>query len=215
MKIQTQLIGRPVNSGQLQKKQRGASLIIALIALASMTIAGIALMRSVDTTNLIAGNLAFRQAALHASDLGVEAAFNDLGSIPLEANWPTGCATGSCNYYASMCATDIDQGTGTKGVPTVIDWANVSATANSPVNGAYNVKYVVDRLCNAPLAQCNGTVPVTDIAGKCYAGDTTGVGTKKAGGVVFTGAVEVYYRVTVRVEGPRGTVSMVQALVSR
>lgn len=209
------LVNRPTYSGQSLRKQRGASLFIALIALVSMTLAGIALVRSVDTSNLIAGNLAFRQAALHATDLGIEAAFNELGTIPLEANWPSGCTAGRCNYYPSMCATDMDLGTGTKGVPTVIDWANVPVTPNSPVNGNYNVKYVIDRLCNAPLPLCNGIVPVTDIAGKCYAGDTTGIGTKKAGGVVFSGATAVYYRVTVRVEGPRKTTSMVQALISR
>jgi hypothetical protein len=55
-------------------RQRGSALFIALISLVTMTLAGIALVRSVDTINLISGNFSFRQAALHASDLGVEAA---------------------------------------------------------------------------------------------------------------------------------------------
>lgn len=183
-------------------KQRGAALFIALIALVSMTLAGIALVRSVDTSNLIAGNLAFRQAALHASDAGVEKAFDALGTIvatSLDANYPGGCAAGACNYYPTLQAAD------TKGVPTVIVWSAVPSTT---VNSDYNVKYVIDRLCNGP-------VPVTDISGKCYADAITGAGTKKAGGIVFSGTQAVYYRVTVRVEGPRNTTIMVQAILSR
>lgn len=186
----------------LALKQRGAALFIALIALVSMTLAGIALVRSVDTSNLIAGNLAFRQAALHASDTGVETAFDALGTIvttSLDANWPTGCADGACNYYPTIQATDA------KGVPTVISWEDVPASA---VDASYNVKYVIDRLCNGP-------VPVTDIAGNCYADALVSGGTKKSGGIVFSGSQAVYYRVTVRVEGPRNTVSMVQVILSR
>lgn len=183
-------------------KQRGVALFIALIALVSMSIAGIALVRSVDTANLIAGNLAFRQAGLHASDVGVENAFNDLATIigsSQDANWPSGCATGACKYYPTRQATNA------KDVPTVAgDWSTVPAIA---VND-YNVKYVIDRLCEGPT-------PVTDIAGKCFADTLTGGGTKKSGGTVFSGTQTVYYRVTVRVEGPRNTVSMVQVLLSR
>jgi type IV pilus assembly protein PilX len=199
MNFQTHSINVSAHAGPLKQKQRGVALFIALIALVSMTIAGIALVRSVDTSNLIAGNLAFRQAALHVSDVGVENAFNALGTIALEANWPGGCTPGACNYYPTMQATD------TKGVPTAIVWANVPSTT---VNGSYNVKYVIDRLCSGPT-------PVTDIAGKCYADAVVGGGTKKAGGIVFSGAQAVYYRVTVRVEGPRNTTSMIQALLAR
>lgn len=182
--------------------QRGAALFIALIALVAMTLAGIALVRSVDTANLIAGNFAFRQAALHASDVGVEAALNALDTIvttSLDANYPSGCAAGACNYYPTM------QGTDANGVPTAINWSNVPSTT---VNTDYNVQYVIDRLCQGPA-------PVTDITGKCYADQQMGVGSKKAGAAVFTSTQAVYYRVTVRVAGPRNTISMVQALLSR
>ena len=57
------------------RAQSGIVLIIALIILIAMTIAGIAMIRSVDLTNIIAGNLAFKQAATHSGDTGVETAF--------------------------------------------------------------------------------------------------------------------------------------------
>ena len=71
-------------------KQRGVVLFIALIVLAAMSLAGIGMLRSVDTGNLIAGNLAFKQATLNASDLGIETGFQWLltqaGTTALDAN---------------------------------------------------------------------------------------------------------------------------------
>ena len=70
----------------LPRAQGGIVLLIALIILIAMTIAGIALLRSVDISNIIAGNLAFKQAATHAGDIGVERALafletNKVGSF--------------------------------------------------------------------------------------------------------------------------------------
>lgn len=191
-------------------KQRGASLFIALIALVSMTLAGIAMVRSVDTTNVIAGNMAFRQSALHTTDVGIEAAVDALAGITgtaLESRFPTGCNVGECNYYPAGQVNDTIQATDANGVPTMINWALVPTTT---VNIGYSVQFVIDRLCKGPA-------PVTDIIGKCYASSTAsgGGGTKKAGGIAFTSAQTVYYRITARVSGPRNTVSFAQTIVSR
>jgi Tfp pilus assembly protein PilX len=186
-------------------RQRGSALFIALITLVTMSLAGIALVRSVDTSNLIAGNLAFRQAALQATDAGVETAVNELSTIATssqDSNYPSGCATGACNYYPLMQSTD------SRGVPTVIDWDTVpSATVNTD----YAVQYVIDRLCT-------GTAPVTNITENCLsesATTTSTAGTQKVGGTKFTSSQMVYYRVSVRATGPRNTVSMVQVILGR
>jgi type IV pilus assembly protein PilX len=62
------------NRPQTLSAQRGVIMIIALIVLVAMTLGGIAMVRSVYTTNLIAGNLAFRESAVSSGDTGVEAA---------------------------------------------------------------------------------------------------------------------------------------------
>lgn len=183
-------------------KQRGVSLIIALIALISMTLAGLALIRAVDTSNVISGNLSFRQASLHATDVGVETALTTLDTIvatSLDANYPASCATGACNYYPTM------QTVNTAGIPTVVNWNVVPGTT---LNSSYTVQYVIDRLCDGPA-------PVTDVTGKCMHTTETSVGSKKAGAVSFTSAQQVYYRATVRVVGPRNAISIVQALYAR
>lgn len=187
-----------------RRKQRGASLIIALIALVAMTMAGLALIRAVDTTNVIAGNLAFRQAALHTTDVGVEMAFAALGTIistSLDANYPSGCASGACNYYPTQQAVAVNSA----GVPTIINWNTVPTTT---VDSSYTVQYVIDRLCVGPA-------PVTDITAKCMHTTSTSVGSKKAGAASFSSAQQVYYRATTRVVGPRNTVSIVQTLYAR
>lgn len=186
-------------------RQSGMSLFIAMIALLALSLAGIALVRSVDTANVIAGNLAFRQGTLHASDVGIETAYSTLGTIvttSLDANYPGGCATGACNYYPTKQAA-VDA----RGIPTIINWANVPTIT---VNSSYSVKYVIDRLCT-------GVIPVTNINGQCSASPSSGAGSgsKKAGATVFTGGQLIYYRISVQVTGPRNTTSYVQALALR
>ena len=180
------------------------SLLLALIALIAMTLTGVALIRAVDTSNLIAGNFAFHNAALHASDVGVERAFSTLNALSagsLESAYPSGCSTG-CIYYPTKQTVDA------QGVPTNVNWDNVSGYV-LPTDSAYTVKYVIDRLCS-------GTLPITDIQKDCYAGSTSGstdvVNSKIAGAKKFSVATGVYFRVTIRVDGPRNTVNYVQSI---
>lgn len=191
-------------SARVRRKQRGVSLIIALISLVAMTLAGFALIRAVDTTNIISGNLAFRQGSLTVTDVGVENALTALDTIvttSLDANYPAGCAVGACNYYP-IRQIPVDAA----GVPTVIgDWSTVPSTT---VDASYSVQYVIDRLCDGPA-------PVTDVSAKCMRTTGSSAGSKKAGSVSFTSATQVYYRATVRVVGPRNSTSIVQAIYAR
>ena len=63
------------------RSQRGVILLIALIMLVAMTLAAIGMIRSVDTGSVIAGNMAFKQATLNASDAGTNAAFSALMAV--------------------------------------------------------------------------------------------------------------------------------------
>ena len=186
------------------RTQSGVALFIALISLVALSFAGLALMRSVDTTNVISGNLAFRQSTLHATDIGVEAALTSLNTIvttSIDANWPSSQSAGGYNYYP-IRQTSLDAA----GVPTGINWSLV--TKDYSVDSAYGVQYVIDRLCDGPA-------PVTDIATKCMRTTATTVGSNVIGKESFSGAGQVYYRATIRVLGPRNTVSMTQVLFAR
>lgn len=202
--------------GKLGGKQSGVVLIIALVVLVAMTLAAVALVRSVDTNTVIAGNLAFQQAAKHSSDAGVEAAIawlDDCGrthatcaSSVLESDSPTNgySATGSKAEQNPAAGQSWDA-----------FWTQTLAARAITLNGGARdgagnlVSYVIDRMCN-------NTGTVTSGA-SCVASPvvTEATGNEEEGGVVQLNAASVvYYRITVRVSGPRNTVSYVQAVVS-
>ena len=59
-------------------RQAGVVLMIALIVLVALAIGGIALVRSVGTTSVISGNLAFQQAATREGEVGTETAIRSI-----------------------------------------------------------------------------------------------------------------------------------------
>src|SRR5689334_24410707 len=63
-------------------RQSGVVLVIALIVLVAMTLVAIGTLRSVDTSNVVAGNLGFKQATLNGTDQVVETAYRYLAT-----NW--------------------------------------------------------------------------------------------------------------------------------
>ena len=196
--------------------QQGMVLFIALIVLVAMTLAGLALVRSVDTANVIAGNLAFKQSTLQAGDLGVEAAVTALptiiaGSVDTDLTPAASSTNPNYWYYASRRETDTygvptQKQAGAAGAATAIDWTQLPIAATTAGN---SVRIVIDRLCQGPP-------PVTDLLANCFAeAGVGGSGSQKAGASIFTATPTVYYRLTARVTGPRNTVSMVQAILSR
>lgn len=198
--------------------QQGMVLFIALIVLVAMTLAGLALVRSVDTANVIAGNLAFKQSTLQAGDLGVEAAVTALptiiaGSVDTDLTPAASSTNPNYWYYASRRETDTygvptQKQAGAVGAAAAIDWSQLPI-ATTTAGGSVRVQYVIDRLCRGPT-------PVTDLLASCFAdAGVGGSGSQKAGAAIFTATPTVYYRLTARVTGPRNTVSMVQAILSR
>lgn len=188
----------------LRARQRGAVLFIALIVLVAMSLAGIALIRGVDTTNLIAGNLAFKQNATHGGDWGIEQA-----RAWLQAQVATGLYNDvPGRYYASM-QTGVDF-TNTDPSKPDFDWAASAFNAGVDPAGNPEVRYVIHRMCD--LAGNPGSV-------NCVRTTTGGTSDSTKGGATYGGAAlpstsQIYYRITARVTGPRNTVSYVQAMVN-
>lgn len=184
-------------------RQRGAVLFIALIVLVAMSLTGIALIRGVDTANLIAGNLAFKQNATHGGDWGVEQARGWLQGQPaatLYADVP--------GVYSAAMQTSLDF-TGTDPSAPDFDW-DANSFNPGPDPAGNEVRYVVHRMCE--LAGNPGSVNCV----RTSLGGTTG-GTQ--GGATYGGAAlpstsQIYYRITARVTGPRNTVSYVQVMVN-
>ncbi|OYZ08643.1 MAG: hypothetical protein B7Y32_02005, partial [Methylophilales bacterium 16-45-7] len=81
--------------------QQGLVLFVALMALVVMSLASVALIRSVDTSSQITGNLAFKQSTSITSSYGLEAMADTIGSqlrIYATTNDPS-------NGYYAVCTT--------------------------------------------------------------------------------------------------------------
>lgn len=214
----------PVSPANYRPHQEGVVLFIALVVLVAMTMSGLALMRSTDTANVIAGNVAFKQAALQEADVGIEAAFLAL-SDPLAVGYiPNKNATATPRYYALMetPATNLRS----SGMPASVHEmkaddavdadADLYATANDGVGPSGNrVRYVIERLCGPVPA--TGEPPATpdEVLSNClvYTPASVSNSSQNSGRIKLNpiSLTTVYYRVTVRVDGPRNTLSITQA----
>lgn len=212
--------------------QRGVVLIVALIALVAMTMAGLALMRSVDTGLVIAGNLAFKQATTQGGDAGTETA---IGWLQANAGAGLDADIAASGYYATSkrlmgalpapgCDLTADA-TSANGV----NWLDENGAATNPGNAncnmtavavpgvsmaaGYTASYVINRMCELP-----GTPTTSVCASFMDSSSAPGSGSTKGGGhygsTPLSAGAREYYRITTRVLGPRGTVSFVQAIVA-
>jgi len=190
-----------------QTQQRGVVLFIALMALVVLALASVALVRSVDTSTLIAGNLAFTQSATTSADSGMESAIEWLSANAGSLNNDDEDA----GYYSFV---DDNPSSGTyldlMSDGTWEDNASAFATGTDITNGTdtsgNTVRYVIQRMCSATGA------PTTE---KCLFGppgedDSSHRSDNAASGSAST---TIMYRVTAKVTGPRNTVSYIQAFV--
>ncbi len=209
-------------------RQRGVVLFIALIALVAMSLAAVALIRSVDTSTLVAGNLAFKQAATTSGDSGPEGAIIWLMNTANAATsdpWTDPAHSFnndniSAGYYSSIntavpldlfadatWATNITApATGTSYDATgkeYFDTAHTKPTGNT-------VRYLIQRMCRTPNQVLS--------EGECLFSDTSEDNRSKrvlnygeAGGANSSIAGSPIYRITARIVGPKNTISHIQA----
>ena len=200
-------------------KQHGVILFFALISLLALMLAAVALVRSVDTSTLIAGNLAFRQAATTSGDAGTEAAMTWLAATDA-ANAAKNILTDTTHdfnndnavagYYSSVNpALSLTAASGTR-----IAWTDADSVGLAADSSGNSVRYVIQRMCRTPNvaiqnADCLFSGALQDNNGKniplpqevCK-----GAGCPAAG-------QSPQIRVTSRITGPRNTISYVQAFV--
>jgi len=180
-------------------RQQGVVLLVALIVLVALTLAGVALVRSVDTANLIAGNLSFHQSAIQAGERSTELAVTWLADPNNRPTLISPTPTPSAGYVADGIAQSPAPGP---------SWAGGLTPRAGGTDAAGNtVQYIIHRLCattGAPhLANCAREPASTNTGGS-----------QAAGGLASIGNNRVYYRVTTRIEGPRRTVAYIQTIVA-
>lgn len=179
-------------------KQKGLVLFIALIALVVMSLAAAALIRSVDSSVLVAGNLAFKQAATMLADTGIANSYTFISgasTTTLESD------TTADGYYPTLDDSMV--------LTSASNWDNTHSFTASNQSG-YETRYILQRMCRA-----TGPGDTTN----CLAGIGNALANSKGskGYGSYGGAAgssnAIVYRVTVRVTGPKNTASYLQAFV--
>lgn len=203
-----------------RQAERGLVLVLALIVLAALSLAAVGLMRGVFSSNRIAGNLASQQAAVQAADVGIERAVAWLeqqarattqAPAPAASTAPAVPSTAlHRTISAGMKYSAVSESPG-KNQTWESFWSQQVAAGrvNSlPTDANGNqVSFVIHRLCRAEGApdgaNCDASPDVR-----------AGEGSSKGNAPQVQAPSIVYYRITVRVQGPRNANSFIQAVVS-
>lgn len=192
-----------------RKRQEGVVLFVALIVLVVMALAGVAMVRQSGTGLSVAGNIAMRQSATSAGDLGTETA---------RAWWLTKTAAGALDndipaegYYSDWGPAGDPRRAGD---PSQYSWA--SAVLVTPDDGGGNaVSYIVERLCMNPNQ-------AFEAAAQLCVNSPNDNGNNRSGTtcadypnakVLCEKISSVHYRISTKVVGPKSTVSYIQVMV--
>lgn len=197
------------------KKQNGVTLFFAMIGLVVLLLAAAALVRTVDTASLIAGNLSFRMSATSAGDRGMETAMRWLNNrvVTAAAGAPVGSQAAIDAGIAATNSSIPVQGyySSTNEVANLFQantWTPGGAALNLGEDNGNTVRYVVERMCRRA-----NTAPTEQ---DCIYTEVDSGGSQLSGGNPRTPSPPknaLIFRITVRVEGPRNTVSYIQGFV--
>jgi type IV pilus assembly protein PilX len=215
---------RPCGAPSPAWSQRGIALMVVLIALVLMSLAAVGLVRTVDTGNLVVGNLAFKQSTTSAADGAAEVAINWL---QLNGTAATLLDNDTTNGYYATSLTELDvSGKSSNASRVLVDWdGNNCAYAaaesytlcitpsNPNSTNDYTTRYVITRVCittGAQNATGNGCAkPVSNVSDNAPKKGELKYGDDKR----FAAPPGPYYRIIVRSEGPRKTVSFTETYV--
>jgi hypothetical protein len=178
--------------------QRGVILLIAMVAVVALAFAGMSLVRVVATTTAIGNNVHARQQAMYAATVAFE---HDVVALVEDRVIDTTRDDPAHNYFASRQPAEDS-----RGVPrALLSAADYPAGASVIDAGdGFAVRHVVERLCALPGAASADTCTLSPPSVEAT------LGTPPPG----EPPREPGYRVTMRVEGPGGTVAYAQAMLS-
>lgn len=189
-------------------RQRGVVLIFSLIVLLILAIGAVALLRSVNSSLLSAGNLAFHRDLVNQAEQAVSNVMTEFKTNALPLGGVTTVSMPAANYSATTLPTNA------QGVPTALldntAFAAVGSAANDIIpspTSQVKIRYVIDRLC----------APLTVIASSPTCVQSTGLptgGTANRNTAVAAPSATVY-RVSVRVDGPRNTQAFLQSTFTK
>ena len=187
-------------------RQRGVVLIFSLIVLLILAIGAIAVLRSVGSSLLSAGNLAFHRDLVNQAEQAVSTVMTEFKTNGPPLGGATTADLPAANYVSTALPTNA------QGVPLVLLSNAAFAAVGSAANilpGAtpdVTIRYIIDRLCtntgNANIINC---VQSTGLPTGGTANKNTALAPPSA----------TVYRISVRVDGPRNTQAFLQTTFTK
>lgn len=196
-------------------RSRGAVLAIVLVVLVVMMLGGVSMLRSLDTSALLSGNLAYKRESVNRTSVGLSQAFINMKLPALQSvsDSNVGCSSGTCsnagtwkkyNYWPRLLEADSN------GVPLILkDKTTFDATftagvvTDSAAPGS-EVRYLIERMCYDYGTPNETMCAVSDHyeRGGSYRQEKPGAATLPL------------YRITIRSDGVRNTQTYAQAIVT-
>lgn len=207
-----------MHSIALPSRSRGVVLAVVLVVLVVMMLGGISLLRSIDTSTILSGNLAFRRDSVNHSTVGLNAALAAMQNADFKDQVTAECVptAASCggaaakwlamNYWPRLLEADGN------GVPVIIkDTTTFDAkfgiqptAAAGTLEGGNKIRFLIERMCSdyGPSDETKCSVSDNYELGGSYRQD-------KPGSISLP-----LYRVTIRSDGPRNTLTYTQAIIT-
>lgn len=206
-------------------RQSGASLVFALITLVALALAATALVRSVDTGAIVLGNLGSRQATTAAADKATQRAI-----IWLSTAADLTQDSAAAGYFAtSLDGYDLTGFQGSDPARGLVNWEVdgtcayatsgncVGTTTPSPpitIDASTTARYLITRLCKTTGDySAAGQVCASPPKLKERANERRGQVNYSQQSQTMSSPVP-YYRIVVRVVGPRNATSFTETIVN-
>ncbi|MDR0587679.1 MAG: hypothetical protein LBG61_01700 [Burkholderiales bacterium] len=206
--------------------ERGIVLIITLLVLVVLTFATVATFRQINTLNYSLAGYSFRATGNAATMFPIETIVSELTQSLNNPDEAVRSALEQSNPKEGYYAKQIDSSKEKGGIPEVLHSGRTEGVRTFKQDSVGNVAYaVVERLCSddgAPtLATCVGAEASGSGNGSASGSTKQGSSTTNQfekgrsppSGSATTNNVQVAYRISVRVQGPRTSVSYAQAIV--
>ena len=195
------------------QRQRGVILLYGLFALAIMLIGAVAMVRSMNTSLVNAGNMGFKRDLTNQGERAVATVLALMQTGALATEVVRQSHSTARNYSATLLPANA------QGLPnallsdTLFSAAAAAANDIAVADMGVTVRYVVDRMCvNTGVADISHCTMADNLVpgGTSSSADGGGIEGAAAGGGAGAVPQQVVYRLSIRVDGPRQTQAFFQ-----
>jgi type IV pilus assembly protein PilX len=200
-------VRRPWRNNRARQRQNGVTMLFGLFALAIMMLGAAAMVRSMNTSMVMSGNLGFKRDLTNQAERAADAVMGLLTTGALSSETARSQHLQASNYSATMLPTNP------QGIPLVLvndsqfSGAGVSSNDITVAEQGVVLRYVLDRLClNTSLADashCQMSESGAPMGGNASGGPGAEDSAASGGGGALP--LQTVYRLSIRVNGPRNT----------